>query len=371
MPGQLSVPPAAPRQAPLRRPQLQALTSAPTSLRSGIGEEKQNEETPENRSGTRAGGRPTGPVPPKRSAGRAYRASCGSGPGRPMASHGLSALRQETPARKTASASFPPPAPDSSPGTRSRAASGTLLLPLLWPPWPVTVWAGERPGGGDGPSPCRPTPLCKEEPAASRARGRGGWPRGVATASHAPCTACRGQIGPALPSRLRLLSGGRQNIDKLRPHKARSLPQVASCPLKKGKRISEGRSVLGPAPLALASHLVPQWGGAPGRGGAGLGARWAGPPRPSEPRGGAPLRTPSSRALSELARPGLAIATAAFITSRRRGQPRPGPTIGGSAEPSCLGGAILSCSALLLRSSESRTGPSRLFSTWPPGRSLA
>lgn len=53
VPGQLSVPPAAPRQAPLRRPQLQALTSAPTSLRSGIGEEKQNEETPENRSGTR------------------------------------------------------------------------------------------------------------------------------------------------------------------------------------------------------------------------------------------------------------------------------------------------------------------------------
>lgn len=58
MPGQLSVPPAIPRQAPLRRPQLQALTSAPTSLRSGIGEEKQNEETPENRSGKRdAGGR--------------------------------------------------------------------------------------------------------------------------------------------------------------------------------------------------------------------------------------------------------------------------------------------------------------------------
>lgn len=56
-PGRLSVPPAAPRQAPLRRPQLQALTSAPTSLRSGIGEEKQNEETPENRSGTRAAAR--------------------------------------------------------------------------------------------------------------------------------------------------------------------------------------------------------------------------------------------------------------------------------------------------------------------------
>lgn len=56
-PGRLSVPPTAPRQAPLRRPQLQALTSAPTSLRSGIGEEKQNEETPENRSGTRAAAR--------------------------------------------------------------------------------------------------------------------------------------------------------------------------------------------------------------------------------------------------------------------------------------------------------------------------
>lgn len=134
VPGQLSVPPAAPRQAPLRRPQLKALTSAPTSLRSGIGEEKQNEETPENRSGTR--GRPPGPVPPTRSAGRAYRASCGSGPGRPMASHGLSALRQETPARKTASASFPPPAPDSSRGTRPRAVPRTLLLlpPPMWTP---------------------------------------------------------------------------------------------------------------------------------------------------------------------------------------------------------------------------------------------
>lgn len=53
-PGWLSVPPEAPRQAHLPRPQLQTLTSAPTSLRSGIGEEKQNEETPENRSGTRA-----------------------------------------------------------------------------------------------------------------------------------------------------------------------------------------------------------------------------------------------------------------------------------------------------------------------------
>lgn len=133
---------------------------------------------------TEAGpGRPPGPVPPTRSAGRAYRASCGSGPGRPMASlHGLSELRQETPARKTASASFPPPAPDSSRGTRPRAAPGTLLLlpPLLWTPWPVTVWAGERPGGGDdGPSPCRPTPLCKEEPAARRARQRRvAWGRG-------------------------------------------------------------------------------------------------------------------------------------------------------------------------------------------------
>lgn len=58
-PGRLSVPPAAPRQAPRWRPQLQALTSAPTSLRSGIGEEKQNEETPENRSGTRPAGRPS------------------------------------------------------------------------------------------------------------------------------------------------------------------------------------------------------------------------------------------------------------------------------------------------------------------------
>lgn len=140
---------------------------------------------------TEAGHRqPPGPVPPTRSAGRAYRASCGSGPGRPMASHGLSALRQETPARKTASASFPPPAPDSSWGTRPRDAPGTLLPPL-WTLWPVTVWAGGRPSGGDGQSPCRSAPLCKEEPAASLSRGGGGRPGGVATTSHAPAVASR------------------------------------------------------------------------------------------------------------------------------------------------------------------------------------
>lgn len=150
------------------------------------------------RQNTEAGpGRPPGPVPPTRSAGRAYRASCGSGPGRPMASHGLSALRQETPARKTASASFPPPAPDSSRGTRTRDAPGTLLPPPLWTPWPVTVRAGERPGGGDGPSPCRPTPLCKEEPAASRARqSRAAWGRG--RDEPRPVVACGGQ-GWSLP----------------------------------------------------------------------------------------------------------------------------------------------------------------------------
>lgn len=51
---------------------MQALTSAPTSLRSGIGEEKQNEETPENRSGMRAAARPSssntlgGPLLPRK-----------------------------------------------------------------------------------------------------------------------------------------------------------------------------------------------------------------------------------------------------------------------------------------------------------------
>lgn len=234
---------------------------------------------------TEAGrGRPPGPVPPTRSAGRAYRASCGSGPGWPMASlHGLSELRQETPARKTASASFPPPAPDSSRGTRPRAAPGTLLPlpPLLWTPWPVTVWAGERPGGGDdGPSPCRPTPLCKEEPAARRAgQRRVAW--GVATTNHAPCSACGGRgrslcrPRPPLAPPPCCTVGGRI-LTSSTPKRLTPYPQVASRPLKKGERISKGRSVRGLALLELASHRGPQWGRDPGRGGAGPLMGWGG-----------------------------------------------------------------------------------------------
>lgn len=121
-------------------------------------------------------------------------------------SHGLSALRQETPARKTASASFPPPAPDSSRGTRLRAAPGTLPLPPLWAPWPVTVWAGGRPGGDDGPSPCRPARrYVKRNRPRSGARGSRGRLGGGATAGHAPSAASRERgVGPipAPPSSL-------------------------------------------------------------------------------------------------------------------------------------------------------------------------
>lgn len=212
--------------------------------------------------------------------GRAYRASCGSGPGRPMASssHGLSALRQETPARKTASASFPPPAPDSSRGTRLRAAPGTLPLPPLWAPWPVTVWAGGRPGGDDGPSPCRPARryVKRNRPRAARAAAEGGSGAGPRRAT------------PRLPP---AASEG-WGLSRPRPPRSVSLPpppspQVASRPLK-GRESLRGRSVLGPASLAR----PPQRGGAPGRGGAGPGARRGGAARPSGPRGGAPLRTP-------------------------------------------------------------------------------
>lgn len=218
-----------------------------------------------------------------------------------MASHGLSELRQETPARKTASASFPPPAPDSSRGTRPRAAPGTLLL---WTPWPVTVWADGWPGGDDGPSPCRPAPLCKEEPAASRARqGRAAW--GGATMNHAPSTASRefrsgAYPGPALPSNF-----------APPPHAPKACPpppsRVAS---PKGKGNRQGEECAWPRPSRAGQSPRASAGGAPGRGGAGPSAVGRGRPT---------FWTSWGRAPARLLKPGLICARPAGSSNCDRG----------------------------------------------------
>lgn len=194
-------------------------------------------------------------------------------------SHGLSALRQETPARKTASASFPPPAPDSSRGTRLRAAPGTLPLPPLWTPWPVTVWAGGRPGGDDGPSPCRPARrYVKRNRPRSGARGSGGRLGGGATAGHAPSAASRERgVGPipAPPSSL-----------SFSPAPPPS-PQVVSRPLKGRESLKGAERAWPRLSRARLSGAGPLEGV-----GRGLARGGAGAARPSGPRGGAPLRTP-------------------------------------------------------------------------------
>lgn len=144
--------------------------------------------------------------------------------------------------------------------------------------------------------------------------------------------------GPGLPTR------GRQNSDKLRPQKARSLPPSRVAPPEEEEGIAK-KSALGPAPPVPTSHTCLS-GAGPLRSGAGPGAV-GGAGRPPGPRGGAPLRSPFSRALSALAWPGLD-RDCDRRSPRLPGRgppPRPGLTIPGSPEPTCLGSAIRSGSA--------------------------
>lgn len=108
-------------------------------------------------------------------------------PGLRLAREGL---RQETRARKMASASsFPPPALDSCGRMRPRAAAGETLLPARSPPRAATVRAGGR-AEAVARAHAAPrryvkrNPLCK--PSAEGEGGQGAGPmRGGATRGHA------------------------------------------------------------------------------------------------------------------------------------------------------------------------------------------
>lgn len=120
------------------------------------------------------------PRPPKsRGAGgpppRAFFSRARAGSGSRLARAGL---RQETRARKMASASsFPPPALDSCGRMRLRAGTGETLLSPTSPPR-TRDSPGRRPGGGGGPSHAAPRRYVRGTGCASRARRGGRLRRG-------------------------------------------------------------------------------------------------------------------------------------------------------------------------------------------------
>lgn len=194
---------------------------------------------------------------------------------------------------------------------------------------------GRRPGGGGGPSPCRPAPLCKEEPAGRAEPGGGGRPGwGGATRGHTPglprATQHEGAwLGPAGPA-LQPCSCATDQVlgSQTQPGESGALLSHAHIlptrfrlvQPKEGNERPEGRDNFGPTHLEPADHPEPQRcrGGARGwKGG-------AGPSRRASRVRAPPLPTPSCGALSARVWQIRAIATAAFIITQGRIPTLPG-----------------------------------------------